>query len=379
MLFRSIERKTLETGGKQNYFGYRDLINWIGTYNLNLDNRIVFGSDLELDAARYNGDYAPSANNWKKIFMDKFADENIHSIYFDYQFRPFENLYTTFGLRSDEHTSSGRKSSGRTTFLIKLDEKSRIRSSYGSGIRFPSLYDLHFADGNTNASGGGTYQNDGYLGLTVEDLKPERANSFDIGYAKDLSELNLKLDINYFYIEQKNPLNSDSRNNWKLQNTMGLNTSKGIELELGLKPQNSKVGFDLAYTFTDSYDSNTCSNDITSSRGCNIKSNKLGSAKVRVPRNILNTTFYYNPSSFFKNTIKFKFVDERRDFGDVNNDFKDIILDDYITVDFSSQFSLFPNYDLFFLAKNLFDTNYEQSNGYSSLGRSFFLGIKNVY
>ena len=64
---------------------------------------------------------------------------NTFSQFFDYQFRPFENLYSTFGLRSDEHSSTGRKASGRTTLAYKLDGNNKIRSSLGSGIRFPSL------------------------------------------------------------------------------------------------------------------------------------------------------------------------------------------------------------------------------------------------
>jgi vitamin B12 transporter len=375
-----IERKTNEfANGKQNYFGYRDSLSWVGTYNFNLDNRIVYGSDFEIEAARYNGDYAPSATGWKKTLMDKTADENIFSLYFDYQFRPFQNLFTTFGLRTDDHSSSGRKMSGRTTMAFKVDEKSKISTSYGSGIRFPSLYDLHYADGNTNISGGGTYPNDGYLGLTVEDIKSERANSFDLGYERVFKNFDLDLNINYFFIEQKNPLNSDSRNNWKMQNTMGVNETEGLEFQLSWNPAEKNYAIDLNYTFTDTYDSNTCNSDIVSNRGCNLTSSNLGNAKVRVPRNSFVSNLYFNKFKNFSNLIKIKYVDEVRDFGDINNNFKDVILDDYMTIDFISKLKMYDNYFLSFSAKNMFDANYEQANGYSSLGRSFFFGINRVY
>ena len=55
----------------------------------------------------------------------------------------------------------------------KLNNNSKIRSSWGSGVRFPSMYDLHYANGNTNASGGGTYSGDGYRGLVVGDSTPK--------------------------------------------------------------------------------------------------------------------------------------------------------------------------------------------------------------
>ena len=103
-----------------------------------------------------------------------------------------ENLYSTFGLRSDEHSVVGRKTSGRTTLAYKLDKKSKIRSSFGAGIRFPSLYDYHYADGNTPSSGAGS--NAAY---NLEDLKAERGISYDLGYDTYLDFLDLSLNLTY--------------------------------------------------------------------------------------------------------------------------------------------------------------------------------------
>ena len=145
-------------------------------------------------------------------------------------------------------------------------------------IRDRSLYDLHYANGNTNASGGGTLSGDGYKGMKVEDLNAERAKSYDFGYETFFDALDLNLDVAYFYVELKNPLNSDSRNNWKMGNTFGVNYAKGIELGLNWKPQNTKFGIDFDYTYTDSYDSNNCY------AGCALES-EMKDAKVRVPKN----------------------------------------------------------------------------------------------
>ena len=43
---------------KTNYFGYRDAINFLGEYNFNLDNKIVYGIDSEFDASRYPKDFS---------------------------------------------------------------------------------------------------------------------------------------------------------------------------------------------------------------------------------------------------------------------------------------------------------------------------------
>jgi vitamin B12 transporter len=367
---------TSATNTYTNYFGFRDSFGLLGEYNFNLDNKVVYGVEAEFDEARYPGDYAPSARGYAKSLYDKRADEHIISQYFDYQFRPYENLYATIGLRSDEHSIVGRKPSGRTTLAYKLDQKRKIRSSWGAGIRFPSLYDYHFADGNTPSSGGGSESGDGYDGLTLEDLQAERGISFDIGYDTYIDDMDMGLSLTYFNVEQKNPLNSDARVNWKMQNTIGVNTSEGIELSADWQPENKKIGVSFDYTFTDSFDSNTC--EVTTTSCTSITGSKVAKAKVRVPRHAVLSTISHNAIPNLRNSLSIKFVDEVRDFGNTNNSFKDVILEDWITLNASSDYNYY-GYKIYINAINIFDDVYETAHQYSSMGRSFNLGIKRAY
>jgi len=367
---------TSATNTYTNYFGFRDSLGLLGEYNFNLDNKVVYGVEAEFDEARYPGDYAPSARSWAKSLYDKRADEHIISQYFDYQFRPLENLYATIGLRSDKHSIVGRKPSGRTTLAYKLDQKRKIRSSFGAGIRFPSLYDYHFADGNTPSSGGGSESGDGYDGLTLEDLQAERGISFDVGYDTYIDDMDVGLSLTYFNVEQKNPLNSDARNNWKMQNTVGVNTSEGIELSADWQPENKKIGVSFDYTFTDSFDSNTC--EVKNTSCASITGSKVAKAKVRVPRHAILSTISHNAIPNLRNSLSIKFVDEVRDFGNTNNSFKDVILEDWITFNASSDYNYY-GYKIYINAINIFDDVYETVHQYSSMGRSFNLGIKRAY
>ena len=361
------ERDTTETSGKQQgYFGFRDAFNYTGTYNFSLDNRLVFGAEAEFDAAKMDSGYFPGPSFKQKAF-DRKADEHILSQFFDYQFRPLEKLHATFGLRSDEHSTSGRETSGRTTLAYQLNNVSTIRSSLGSGVRFPSLYDLHFGSGNTASSG-----NAG--GLALEELQHERGNSFDVGYETYLNKFDLNTNVTYFYLEQKNALTSDQRNGFAMNNTHGVNTSKGIELGLDWKPEGKKYGVDFDYTHTKTFDSNNCN-----SGGCHRKTSELGDAKVLVPQNAFSSTIKHNTLPGLTNSLQIKFVDEVRSFGDGNNSFKDVILEDYTTINLISNYRLYDTYDLTFDAKNIFDDNYEQSHAYSSVGRSFNIGLRRVY
>ena len=69
---------------------------------------------------------------------------------------------------------------------------------------------------------------------------------------KRLNNLDLNLNITYFKTEQKNPLFSNARTEWVIQNGSGRNTSEGVELFANWQPKEKKIGLDFGYTFTDS-------------------------------------------------------------------------------------------------------------------------------
>ena len=101
----------------------------MGEYNINLDNKIVYGIDSEFDAARYyKGSLGFGTPNIEH-------DESIISQYFDYQFRPIKKLYASFGLRSDDHTTVGRKTSGRSSVAGKYSGRTRDFGNVNDGWR----------------------------------------------------------------------------------------------------------------------------------------------------------------------------------------------------------------------------------------------------
>ena len=54
-----------------------------------------------------------------------------------------------------------------------------------------------------------------------------------------------------------------------------------------------------------------------------------------------------------------KYSGERRDFGNVNNGWADVILKEYILFDVASSYNLWNSYKINFSAKNIFDEGYE--------------------
>ena len=343
--YTEIERLTNSyTNTSKNYYGYRDAVNFIGEYNFNLDTKLVYGLDNEFDSAKFQKD-------WPTNYLK--TEENVYSQYADLQLRPLEKLSQTLGVRRDYHTIAGDHYTYRGTLAYKLDGSSKIRTSYGTGIRFPALYDYFYGTVVKNAT----------------ELKPEKSKSFDIGYEANLKKINSILDISVFKITYKNALESWESLDWTVKNSTGEIESKGIELSsLWELIDNFNIG--LNYSYTDTYDGADCDNPDAITIDC---------AMVRVPRHALNSAINYKTKNNINNKLMIKYSGEARDYGNTNNAFADVILDDYITFGYQADYKLNGPYKLYFIANNIFDQNYEQAYQYSTMGRTFNIGLKTEY
>jgi vitamin B12 transporter len=342
----------------KNYYGYRDAVNLLSEYNFSLDNKIVFGVDNEFDAAELK-DYYTDGKYSK-------SDEAIYSQYFDLQLRPGERTFTTFGLRRDDHTTVGDYYTGRITVAHKLDGNTKLRTNLGTSIRFPSLYTLHHGNVLTNK----------------DIIKAETGKSIDIGVDKFIPENNLNLSATTFFLEYKNDIKGWASNsggigekyysgggNYALNNTNSKTESYGLELQTNWKPSdNYALGF--GYTRTESYDGTTCDNPNGS---C------IDEMNVRVPRHQINLIGTKNINNNLSHTLKLKYVGERRDYGSVNNSFKDVILSDYMVVDLVTNYKLFDTYNLNISAKNILNKGYSEAYEYKSSGRFFNFMLRKSY
>lgn len=342
----------------KNYYGYRDAINLLSEYNFSLDNKIVFGVDNEFDAAELKDYYTDS--KYSK------SDEAIYSQYFDLQLRPGEKTYATFGVRRDDHTTVGDYYTGRITLAHKLDDKTKLRTNLGTSVRFPSLYTLHHGNVLTNK----------------DIIKAETGKSIDIGVDKFFPEYNFNLSATTFFLEYKNDIKGWASNsggigekyysgggNYALNNTNSKTESYGLELQADWEPSDNYIlGF--GYTRTESYDGTTCDNPDGS---C------IDEMNVRVPRHQINLIGTKNINNNLSHTLKLKYVGERRDYGNVNNSFKDVILSDYMVVDLVTNYKLFDTFNLNISAKNILNKGHSEVYQYKSPSRSFNFMLRKSY
>tara|TARA_Y100000816_G_scaffold99435_1_gene69288 strand:+ start:133 stop:2046 length:1914 start_codon:yes stop_codon:yes gene_type:complete len=342
---------------QQTYEGFKNMFTYLGEYNFNLDNKIVYGADLEFFKAKYPTD--PGAY--------KTHDEEIHSQYFDYQFRPYENIFATIGGRNDRHTLSGDEQSYRITGAYSLGGNSKIRSSYGTGFLFPAIYESgEYAWTNQNG----------------ESIHAEKTISFDIGYETYLDSLNLNFNVTYFDILVEDPIMGSNITNFQDNVPGAENKSKGIELATDWT-DNKKLNIGFNYTFTKSYSGMDCDKPEKDKWGYTSCLDSghgwLEKAMVRVPIHALSSKINYKFNKNLDSTLLLKYKGRTRDYGGSDYSFKDQILDEYFLADLKGSYKLYGNYNLDFSIKNLFDKNYEDALDYSGTPRTMNIGLKIAY
>ena len=355
---------------QDNYYGDRYSYLYQGNYNFNLDNSIVFGLEREDDQMGFSKDATPRID----------SNAYVESKYFDFQSRITKNLYGTFGARFDEHSLAGdgsNEDSHRATLAYIFDDKTtKLKSSYGTGYRFPSLYEMLYVwNSRNNCNFGGSNCH------SVSFKTAENSRSYDLGIEKSISP-NLSLDLSYFNIKYKDALEGWSGNNGAgsgstTQNSPSTTKSQGLELLSKFK-FNDILSFDFNYTYTQTYDGAEYDNPNNS--------NKAGSQMVRVPRNIINliTNFKVPGYNGLDITLRSKWSDEARDYGNGNPNrngasFNDAELESYFVNDLSIRYDLFNTYDLYLDVINITDKRYETAQDYAQMDRSFNIGIKQSF
>ena len=341
---------------KDKYYGDRYTMMYVGNYNYDLDNSVVFGIEREDDSIYYN----PNSSATPTI-----ESNYVTSSYFDYQKRATEKTYLTLGSRFDNHSVIGSAQSSRLTAAHLYDGNTKFKASFGTGFRYPSLYEMYIVYANSADN--------------LSTMQPEKSVGYDLGVEKNFPSLNLNLDLTYFDNTYRNALEGWKSNvgtaTYATNNTASTVTSRGIELMSDLKV-NDILSFALNFTYTHTYDGAEADdpNTAASYYGADTR-------LVRVPIHAMNLATKINIPNHenLDLTIRTKYSDRVRDYGDTHNGFADVILDDWITHDLSVRYKLYDTYNLYFDINNALDERYETALRYSQAGRNFNFGLKRAY
>jgi len=242
-----------------------------------------------------------------------------------------EGLVFNAGLRNDEHKTAGIKTTYRIGGLYDFKPYGlKLKGNYGTGFRAPSLNELYYPFfGNTN-------------------LKPEKSESYDIGFEKDLYGDRLLLNAAYFNQQYQDLIEYDFAT-FTAQN-IGKAEIKGIELGLAAAITED-VNLKASHTNMDTVDKDT---------------NK---PLTRRPTNKFNSSIEYKGGKFIA-IGEYAFVSERYDSAVDRN------LSQYSLVNLKGRYFISDSITLFARVDNLFNENYEEAGNYGVPGVSAFGGVK---
>lgn len=258
---------------------------------------------------------------------------NSKGVYVQNIVRPVEDLFFSFILRSEDHSTFGEHDTYGLSgsYFIELTN-TKLKGSVGTGFRSPSLYELF-----SSWSG-------------KRDLVPEKSKSQEVGFEQYFLDNKFSLGSTYFHNEIENLIEYNSTT-FAYDNT-GEAEIYGIE-NFGEYKFSEKTNLRLTY-------------DYLHTRKKSDKSRLL-----RRPENKFALTFNTEVANL-KIIPELYFVGNRIDSSG-GSTFK---LKPYILANLSLNYKVNNNLEIFSRTENILNYNYELVYGYQTLGSSFYAGAK---
>lgn len=305
-------------------------LEYLGSYAFTAASKLVYGADYEEDEMGNN--------------FGAQGDRDQLGLFAEYQ-TEFENgIFVTAGFRRDDNSDFGQHTSGRVSgaYLIDLANQSslKLRATYGTGFRAPSLAEVSYNSGPTQF---GTTE-----GVV---LGEELSRGFDLG-AELLLAQGALLQVSYFdqRIDDEIFYEYDSvsfEDGYRQES--GSSRSKGVEFSAEV-PLTDAFGLDASYTYNDTQDSS-------------------GQQRVRRPTHLANLGFRYSLMD-----SRLGLLANLRYSADARDRFAP--LSDYAIVDFMANYELNSQLQLFGRIENLADQDYVEITGFNTPGRTAYLGAR---
>ncbi len=312
-------------------------VDWQNNLRIKKRHAITFGIETEVE----KGDSVTYSKSAYGSYTSSFPSRSARStgLYIQGQMEPIDSWITTVGLRGDNHSTFGMEGTYHiaSSFVFK-QTATKIKGSYGTGFKAPSLYQLYSDYGDKN-------------------LSPETSTGWELGLEQFLKGERLSLGATYFNNEFGNMIDFDL---WAMKyNNVSQAKAKGVEMFGSMQ---LKDGLDLraSYTYTSSKDQTT------------------GRQLVRRPKNKVGFDL---SSRLLKGNATFGlvFTGERPDNDSSTYPAIPVTLDLYTLVRCAISYPIAEHLQLFVRVENLLNQKYEEAKGYGTAGASAFGGLKVLF
>ncbi|ALE17138.1 TonB-dependent receptor [Altererythrobacter epoxidivorans] len=299
---------------------------------------LTFAAEWEKERYRNDDPYGSAFSDWRSIENTGLAAEYLFAS---------DSIDFSLAVRHDINSRFADETTYRIGGGYDLSAGTRIRASYGSGIKNPGFFELFgYFDGQ-------------FIGNA--DLKPEKSEGWEVGLDQKLLDGAVQLSATWFDSELKDeiyttypapdyvatPANRDS-----------VSSRKGLELS-GKAKLASNITLDLAYTWLDAKED--------------------GVEEVRRPGNIASAILgWVAPDDAASATLIVRHNGATDDLAFTDPSYIPVIerLDAFTLVNLAGEARLNDRLRLFGRIENLFDERYEQVFSFVSPGRQVVAGIR---
>ncbi len=353
--FSGTTQRNLQTGVVSTPFLYRSQINTLSN-RMEWQNNIQIAKPLLLSAGYQFREQQGQNRDLLTNNLDiptKIVSSNAG--FAQAQLNLWERVFATAGVRYDDYNVFGGATTYRTTAgYLHQETGTKIRSSYATGFRAPSVNQLYFPD------------------FGKSDLKPERSQSMDIGVDQYLLNNRLTLSGGHFWSRYRDMIvaqqsadvcgSSFGFANFCAQN-IGLVSTKGWEASVKYAvvrdmPLIKSLDVQAQYT-------NTLTRNLVQ---------QPGNRAPRMPVDQWSMIISYQPIDPVRVNLEGRYVGSR--FDDVNNQQKMRAFDVW---NLSATYDVTNRVQTYVRADNIFNEKYEEIQFYGTPVRSIFVGLRVNY
>lgn len=319
--------ETFNAKGRNERFEYQGILALIEAVSA------TFGAETEKASFRTSSYGGPFSR----------AEARIDSVYGQLSAKPVTGLTLSAGLRHDNHSSFGGKTTVSANAVFTPNEgATTLRASYGEGFKTPSLFQLFSDYGNVA-------------------LRPETSHSWDAGLTQKLLDGRIEVAATWFHRDTMGLITyigcteltgiCANRPDGTYDNVTRAR-AQGLELALMLRPVDA-LRVQAGYGYIKATNAAT------------------GRDLVRRPRHSVNASLDYDWAFGLKTGATITHVDASFD-----NDSNTRKLAGYVLVDLRAALPVTRTIELYGRIENLFNAQYETSFRYGTPRRAAYAGVR---
>lgn len=277
------------------------------------------------------------------------GSQSTGSAYALYSVSLFNRLHLSAGGRVDNVSTSGAFWTYRLTGAYVIDETgTKVRSSFGTGAKSPSLYQL--ADplyGNPN-------------------LRPETSRGWDIGVDQYLWDRRLKVFVTYFDTRMQNLITADA----PLYHYYNVAAASATGVEFGAEIQPADV-LKVRVSYT-----HLTTKDLSAGRPL-----LSGLPLLRRPANEARASLAWTPTTALVIEPVIRIVGARDDvyYNETAYQSERVRLASFVRYDLRAEYKVNDSVSVFARGENLTDKRYVEAFGFRQTGRAAYAGFTSAF